>query len=55
MVPYRVSTLAESRRRRYRSIRAKHTPLEQYIGMASLHDRNEVLFLPRAVDHIAGS
>jgi len=44
MVPYRVATLAEQATAAIGQIRAKHTPLEQYIGMASLHDRNEVLF-----------
>ncbi|MFO0738688.1 MAG: NAD-dependent malic enzyme [Labilithrix sp.] len=53
MVPYRVSTLAEQATAAIGQIRAKHTPLEQYIGMASLHDRNEVLFYRVLVDHIA--
>ena len=48
MVPYRVSTLEEQATAAIGQIRAKGTALEQYIGMASLHDRNEVLVLPRA-------
>ena len=44
MVPYRVTTLAQQATAAIAQIRAKSTALEQYIGMASLHDRNEVLF-----------
>ena len=53
MVPHRVTTLAEQATAAIEQIRAKSTPLEQYIGMASLHDRNEVLFYKLLVDHIA--
>jgi malic enzyme len=53
MVPYRVTTLAEQATAAIAQIRAKSTPLEQYIGMASLHDRNEVLFYRVLVDHVA--
>ncbi|MCC7534930.1 MAG: NAD-dependent malic enzyme [Deltaproteobacteria bacterium] len=53
MVPYRVTTLAEQATAAIAQIRAKSTPLEQYIGMASLQDRNEVLFYRVLVDHIA--
>ena len=53
MVPYRVTTLDEQATAAIAQIRAKGTPLEQYIGMASLHDRNEVLFYRVLVDHVA--
>jgi len=53
IVPYRVTTLEEQAAAAIDQIRAKSTPLEQYIGMASLHDRNEVLFYRVLVDHIA--
>jgi malic enzyme len=53
MVPYRVTTLEEQATAAIAQIRAKSTPLEQYIGMASLHDRNEVLFYRVLVDNIA--
>lgn len=53
MVPYRVSTLEEQATAAIAQIRAKSVPLEQYIGMASLHDRNEVLFYRVLVDNIA--
>jgi malic enzyme len=53
MVPYRVTTLEQQATAAIGQIRAKNTPIEQYIGMASLHDRNEVLFYRVLVDHIA--
>jgi malic enzyme len=48
-----VTTLEEQATAAIAQIRAKDTPLEGYIGMASLHDRNEVLFYRVLVDHIA--
>jgi len=53
MVPYRVTTLEEQVSAAIAQIRAKGTPLEQYIGLASLHDRNEVVFYRTLVDNIA--
>lgn len=53
MVPYRVTTLEEQAALAIAQIRAKSTPLEQYIGLASLHDRNEVVFYRTLVDHVA--
>jgi malic enzyme len=53
MVPYRVTTLDEQATATIGQLRAKDTPLEKYIGLASLHDRNEVLFYRVLVDHIA--
>jgi len=53
MVPYRVTTLEQQATAAIAQLRAKHTPLEQYIGLASLQDRNEVLFYRVLVDHIA--
>jgi malic enzyme len=53
MVPYRVTPLAEQVAAAIAQVRAKSTPLEQYIGLASLHDRNEVLFYRVLVDHVA--
>lgn len=53
MVPYRVTTLAEQATAVMAQIRAKTTPLEKYIAMASLHDQNEVLFYRVLVDHLA--
>ncbi|MFO0759049.1 MAG: NAD-dependent malic enzyme [Byssovorax sp.] len=53
MVPYRVTTLNEQVQAALAQVRAKASPLEKYIGMASLHDRNEVLFYRLLVDHVA--
>jgi malic enzyme len=53
LVPYRVTTLAEQAAAALEQIRAKSTPLEQYIGLASLQDRNEVLFYRVLVDNVA--
>jgi malic enzyme len=53
MLPHRVTTLAEQAALAVDQIRAKPTPIEKYIGMASLHDRNEVLFYRVLVDHVA--
>ncbi len=53
MVPYRVTTLEEQASAVLGQIRAKESPLEKYIGLASLHDRNEVLFYRVLVDHLA--
>ncbi|MBI5433779.1 MAG: NAD-dependent malic enzyme [Planctomycetes bacterium] len=53
LVPYRVTTLAEQASAAIDQIRAKASPLERYIGLASLQDRNEVLFYRVLVDHVA--
>ena len=53
MMPYRVTTLEQQATAAIGQVRAKDTPLEKYIGLASLHDRNEVLFYRVLVDHIA--
>ncbi|MCK6445403.1 MAG: NAD-dependent malic enzyme [Planctomycetes bacterium] len=53
MLPYRVTTLEEQAAAAIDQIRAKATPLERYIGLASLQDRNEVLFYRVLVDHVA--
>lgn len=53
VVPHRVTTLEEQAQLAIAQIRAKTSPLEQYIGLASLHDRNEVLFYRVLCDHIA--
>lgn len=53
MVPYKVTSLEEQAEAAVAQIRAKSSPLEQYIGLASLHDRNEVLFYRVLVDHVA--
>lgn len=44
LLPQHVGTLPEQEQRAYEHITGKHNPLEQYIGLAALQDRNEVLF-----------
>ncbi len=53
MMPYRVTSLAEQATTAIGQIRAKESALEKYIGLAALHDRNEVLFYRVLVDHVA--
>src|SRR5690242_19350512 len=44
LLPSHVSTLAEQARRAYGNIARKTDPLEKYVGLAALQDRNERLF-----------
>ena len=44
LLPNRVCTEEEQVRRAYESIARKEEPLEKYIGLAALQDRNETLF-----------
>ncbi len=52
LLPPGVSTLAQQSRRMYESISRKSDPLEKYIGLASLHDRNQVLYFRLLLDHL---
>jgi len=52
MLPHAVSSLDLQRKRMYDNIVRKADPLEKYIGLAALQDRNEVLFYRVLVDHI---
>ncbi|HEU4381969.1 MAG TPA: NAD-dependent malic enzyme [Anaeromyxobacteraceae bacterium] len=52
ILPDAVSTLEQQEARVYRNIMRKEDPLERYIGLAALQDRNEVLFYRLLVDHI---
>ena len=52
LVPPHVSTLAQQARRIYQGILRKSDPLEQYIGLAGLQDRNEVLFYHLMLTHL---
>jgi malic enzyme len=52
MLPHAVSTLELQRKRMVDNIARKTDPLEKYIGLAALQDRNEVLFYRVLVDHI---
>jgi malic enzyme len=52
LVPPTMSTIDEQLERVYENYRAKPTPLERYIHLASLQDRNETLFFRLVHDHI---
>ncbi len=52
LLPPAVSTMQQQSRRAYRNIVRKTDPLERYIGLAALQDRNEHLFYRVLMDHI---
>src|SRR5512141_205308 len=52
LLPGAVSTLEQQGRRVYANISRKQDPLEKYIGLAALQDRNEHLFFRLLVDHV---
>jgi malic enzyme len=52
LLPHHVSTLEQQARRAYENIRRKADPLEKYIGLAALQDRNEHLFYRVLLDHL---
>ncbi|HEX9010305.1 MAG TPA: NAD-dependent malic enzyme [Holophagaceae bacterium] len=52
LLPHSVTTMDQQSRRVYASIQRKQDPLEKYIGLAALQDRNEHLFYRVLVDHI---
>jgi malate dehydrogenase (oxaloacetate-decarboxylating) len=52
LLPPVVSTIAQQLDRVYENFTAKATPLERYIHIASLQDRNETLFFRLVLDHI---
>jgi malic enzyme len=52
LLPDAVSTLDQQARRAYGNIARKADPLERYIGLAALQDRNETLFYRLLVDHL---
>jgi malic enzyme len=52
LLPDAVSTVEQQEARAYRRMMRKPDPLDRYIDLASLHDRNEVLFYRLLVDHI---
>lgn len=52
LVPPAVCTIDQQLERVYENYRAKQTPLERYIHLASLQDRNETLFFRLLHDHI---
>ncbi len=52
LLPHAVSTIEQQQDRVYRNILRNEDPLERYIGLAALQDRNETLFYRVLVDHI---
>ncbi len=52
LLPAAVSTMAQQAERAYANIMRKPDPLERYIGLAALQDRNEHLFYRVLLDHL---
>jgi malic enzyme len=52
LLPGAVSTMAQQAQRAYENIARKSDPLERYIGLAALQDRNEHLFYRVLCDHL---
>jgi len=52
LLPSHVSTVEEQERRVHANILRKEDPLEKYIGLAALQDRNEHLFYRVLLDHL---
>lgn len=52
LLPNHVGTLAEQEQRAYEHITRKEHPLERYIGLAALQDRNEILFYRVLLKHL---
>ena len=52
LLPHAVSTMEQQTDRVYANITRKQDPLEKFIGLAGLQDRNEHLFYRVLVDHI---
>jgi malic enzyme len=52
LLPHQVCTIEQQVHRAYQNIVRKSEPLEQYIGLVSLQDRNETLFYRLLVDHV---
>jgi len=52
LLPTAVSTLEQQAQRAYANVMRKTEPLERYIGLAALQDRNEVLFHRVLADHL---
>lgn len=53
LLPHHVSTPAEQLQRAYRSVTSHSDPLEQYVDLLALADRNEHLFYSLLMTHMA--
>ncbi len=52
LLPSNVTTVPQQLVRVHEAVFRKHDPLERYIGMASLQDRNETLFYRLLLEHV---
>ncbi|MCH7823853.1 MAG: NAD-dependent malic enzyme [Acidobacteria bacterium] len=52
LLPAQVNTIDDQAERTYQAIIRKPEPLEQYIGLRALQDRNETLFYRLLIDHL---
>lgn len=52
LLPHHISTLEEQTKRAYAHVSAHEDPLERYISLASLQERNETLFFRLLSDHL---
>ena len=55
LLPATVSTMETQARRVYENIARKSDPLERYIGLQALQDRNEHLYYRLLLDHLAAA
>jgi len=52
LLPPHISTMAEQLARAYENNRSNSTALARYVHLATLQDRNEVLFFRLALEHL---
>jgi malic enzyme len=52
LLPHHASSIEEQEKRAYENIVCKTDPLEKYVGLAALQDRNERLFYRVLVEHL---
>ena len=52
LLPHAVSTMQQQSERVYANISRKKEPIEKFIGLAALQDRNEYLFYRVLIDHV---
>ncbi len=52
VLPPEVNTIEQQGQRAYQNLIRKPDPLERYVGLAALHDRNETLFFRVLADHM---
>jgi malic enzyme len=52
LLPATVNSLAQQGQRVYENISRKSDPVEKYIGLSALHDRNEILFYRVLLNHL---